>query len=86
MPGSWEWMASSIARLKWRRKIGEGVTLKKKNPHDETEPPDPEAQADLVEEETPGPNVCMKHPKAILTGKSCDACLAAAEFLRLTDE
>ena len=59
--------------------------MKKKNLHDETEPPDPEVQADPTEE-TPGLNVCMKHPKAILTGKSCDACLAAAEFLRLTDE
>jgi len=48
--------------------------------------PGPQEHADLVEEETPGPNVCMKHPKAILTGKSCDACLATVAFLRLTDE
>ena len=42
-------------------------------------------QADLLEEETPAPNVCLKHPVAIWYDGTCDACRAEFEFMKLTD-
>ncbi len=61
--------------------------MKKKNPHDETEPPDPEAQADLVEEEAPSPKVCLKHPRAAYyDGLRCPVCAIEREWLALTED
>ncbi len=47
--------------------------------------PGPQEHADLVEEETPGPNVCLKHPRAVYyDGPTCPACQAEQEFRNLT--
>jgi len=56
----------------------------RKTPRDETEPPDPGAQADLVEEEAPSPKVCLKHPRPCYHDGPCPACQAEKEFKNLT--
>jgi len=47
--------------------------------------PGPQQQADLLEEETPVPFICLKHPRAVyFDGKICPACQAEREFKNLT--
>ena len=45
-----------------------------------------QSQADLLEEESPSPSVCLKHPRAVyFDGPTCcPACSAEREFLKLT--
>lgn len=44
-----------------------------------------EQHADLLEEESPAPTVCLKHPRVVyFDGRKCPACQAEKEFKNLT--